>query len=216
MFLLQNRLNTLTIGEEWRSMELHNNKPIDFKKAIRIEISEYEDSFDWKWWKNEEDDIVNARMELIDVLHFIVSYVLQQENNQDIATLISDFKYVPFMDPEVALSAILQFTSNPREIHDLYDYKEIICAVFYLSECLEMDPKEVFTLYKGKNILNIFRQENGYKEGIYTKVWNKDFNGMTYQGEDNKILSELMDEYSNSDDIMNRLQEIYNSEDIEE
>ena len=36
----------------------------------------------------------------------------------------------------------------------------------------------------GKNILNRFRQENGYKDGTYKKIWNGE--------EDNEVLARLM------------------------
>jgi hypothetical protein len=37
----------------------------------------------------------------------------------------------------------------------------------------------------GKNCLNVFRQENGYKKGEYTKIW--------YGKEDNHYLVEFLD-----------------------
>ena len=47
-----------------------------------------------------------------------------------------------------------------------------------------MDWKELFCQYVGKNVLNFFRQDNGYKEGSYQKLW---------QGrEDNEHLVEIM------------------------
>ena len=39
-------------------------------------------------------------------------------------------------------------------------------------------------LYIGKNCLNQFRQDNGYKEGTYKKVWNG--------SEDNVVMVELL------------------------
>ena len=41
----------------------------------------------------------------------------------------------------------------------------------------------------GKNILNVFRQNNGYKDGSYIKIWNGK--------EDNEVMSEIL----NSNDI---------------
>jgi len=38
--------------------------------------------------------------------------------------------------------------------------------------------------YVGKNLLNRFRQEHGYKEGTYTKVWNG--------REDNVVMQEIL------------------------
>ena len=53
---------------------------------------------------------------------------------------------------------------------------------------LPMDYAELYALYIGKNMLNRFRQNNGYKSGEYRKLW---------QGrEDNEHLIELLDELS--------------------
>jgi hypothetical protein len=53
---------------------------------------------------------------------------------------------------------------------------------------LPMKLPEIYALYIGKNILNRFRQNNGYKTGEYRKLW---------QGrEDNEHLVELLGELS--------------------
>ena len=43
----------------------------------------------------------------------------------------------------------------------------------------------LYTLYVGKNILNKFRQDHGYKEGSYIKIWNGE--------EDNVIMQRLLE-----------------------
>jgi hypothetical protein len=35
-----------------------------------------------------------------------------------------------------------------------------------------MDANALFSQYVGKNILNFFRQDHGYKEGTYIKEWH--------------------------------------------
>ena len=44
----------------------------------------------------------------------------------------------------------------------------------------------LYQLYVGKNILNQFRQDQGYKEGSYIKVWNGQ--------EDNVIMQSILEE----------------------
>jgi hypothetical protein len=44
----------------------------------------------------------------------------------------------------------------------------------------------LYKLYVGKNILNQFRQDHGYKEGSYIKVWNGE--------EDNVFMQRILDE----------------------
>ena len=51
---------------------------------------------------------------------------------------------------------------------------------------VEMDFDELYRQYVGKNVLNFFRQDNGYKDGSYIKQW---------QGrEDNEHLVEILAE----------------------
>jgi len=39
----------------------------------------------------------------------------------------------------------------------------------------------LYKLYVGKNILNQFRQDHGYKEGTYIKIWNGEEDNVTMQ-----------------------------------
>ena len=39
----------------------------------------------------------------------------------------------------------------------------------------------LYKLYIGKNILNQFRQDHGYKEGSYIKEWNGEEDNVTMQ-----------------------------------
>jgi hypothetical protein len=49
-----------------------------------------------------------------------------------------------------------------------------------------MDWNELYCQYVGKNVLNFFRQDNGYKAGTYRKLWGG--------REDNEHLVEIMQE----------------------
>ena len=40
---------------------------------MRQESAEAIDSLNWKWWKKEDDDWDNIKIELVDMLHFWVS-----------------------------------------------------------------------------------------------------------------------------------------------
>ena len=57
----------------------------------------------------------------------------------------------------------------------------------YVNMCrsVDMDFDMLYKMYIGKNTLNIFRQDHGYKDGTYNKVWG----GI----EDNEQLSNILD-----------------------
>ncbi|MDR0595322.1 MAG: dUTPase [Puniceicoccales bacterium] len=47
---------------------------LKYSRALQQEISELIDSVPWKWWaKYQKFDEQNARVEVIDILHFLVS-----------------------------------------------------------------------------------------------------------------------------------------------
>ncbi|MDR1255379.1 MAG: dUTPase [Puniceicoccales bacterium] len=47
---------------------------LKYSRALQQEISELVDSVPWKWWANYQNfDEQNARVEVIDILHFLVS-----------------------------------------------------------------------------------------------------------------------------------------------
>ena len=46
---------------------------LNFELALRQESSEAIDSLNWKWWKKDEEDWDNVKVELVDMLHFWVS-----------------------------------------------------------------------------------------------------------------------------------------------
>ena len=62
---------------------------------------------------------------------------------------------------------------------------------------------ELYSLYIGKNILNIFRQDHGYKDGTYIKVWNGK--------EDNVVMQEILANNSNIgvDELYKELEKRY-------
>ncbi len=65
-------------------------------------------------------------------------------------------------------------------------YPPLTFSVAFFWQLLDASGLNLDTLYQayvGKNVLNFFRQDNGYKEGSYVKLW---------QGrEDNEHLVEL-------------------------
>ena len=65
--------------------------------------------------------------------------------------------------------------------------KSFSVALFWdLLNACEMSFDELYRQYVGKNVLNFFRQDNGYKDGSYVKQW---------QGrEDNEHLVEILNE----------------------
>ena len=56
--------------------DLPNTWLSNYSRALREEVQELDEELLWKWWSKDEIDIQNIRVELIDILHFLVSALI--------------------------------------------------------------------------------------------------------------------------------------------
>ena len=69
------------------------------------------------------------------------------------------------------------------------DLDALLTHFFELVSMSGLNLHSLYLLYIGKNILNQFRQDNGYKEGTYIKTWDGEEDNVWMQ----KILEENPD-----------------------
>lgn len=214
MLKLQQALNDSTNGEEWERGVTKNGKLIDWKRCIYMESAELIDSFAWKHWKaiNQEPDWENIKIEAVDIWHFVLSLLLQEyklHNKGSIEALsehivsqsgysaFSTLDYRPEADAYeiIAMVERIMFdvlkskgfteeTSATQTASASFDLDALINDFFTMALHCGVNLQKLYMLYIGKNILNRFRQDHGYKEGTYIKVWNG--------SEDNVVMLSLM------------------------
>lgn len=64
-------------ADERRSVnDLPNLWLARYSKAISEELAELDQDLLWKWWSKDSIDLQNIRVELIDILHFLVSAMM--------------------------------------------------------------------------------------------------------------------------------------------
>ena len=148
-------------------------------RAIWTECAEMLDHYGWKWWKHQQPDLEQVRLEVVDILHFAMSdYLLADDDNELVAarieTELADPRHCG--DLRVAIENMAQTTIARKSMH-FSDFANIMVL-------LEMDFDQLYRMYVGKNVLNFFRQDHGYKDGSYIKVWDG--------REDNEHLAELL------------------------
>lgn len=56
--------------------DLPNEWLVNYAKAMKEELIELDEELLWKWWSKDEIDMQNIRVELIDILHFLVSAMM--------------------------------------------------------------------------------------------------------------------------------------------
>ena len=120
------------------------------------------------------------RLELVDIMHFAMSdYLLQDADNEAVAERIVAEISDPHQDRDIraAIETMAQTTIARRSMH-FSDFANVMSLI-------EMDFDQLYRTYVGKNVLNFFRQDHGYKDGSYIKIWDG--------REDNEHLVEVLD-----------------------
>jgi len=56
--------------------DLPNEWLVKYAKALKEELLELDDELLWKWWSKDKIDMQNIRVELIDILHFLISAMM--------------------------------------------------------------------------------------------------------------------------------------------
>lgn len=190
MWKLQDELNTVTSGPNWK--ELNQN----WNLAIKSEVMEFFDYIGWKWWKEpdakKKPSDMQARLELVDIWHFLLSSIEEKANGlYSTETAYKELEHHLYLQgtPAPAVACLEELDTSRVSNWD---------KVFYLSlvvEACEWTWDELYKAYIGKVALNNFRQANGYKEGTYQKIWKETYtnNGdVRNQYEDNWFLEGVM------------------------
>lgn len=182
MLDLQSEVNSL-IDADWQK------KRFPFLRAVLVEGVEGMDHHGWKWWKSQTKDLGQLQMELVDIWHFLLSeQLIRHGDSQSAASaILNDLD----SGNEVAFDGII-FNLEKMDTIELFELligmsavRKMNLSVFNaLLVACEMTWDAVLKQYLGKNVLNIFRQQNGYKEGTYVKIWGKK--------EDNEVLVDIL------------------------
>lgn len=157
MLDLQDSMNS-RVHDNWREQHF------EWYRAIWIECAELMDHYGWKWWKKQSPDSEQVKLELIDIWHFGLSILLIKNTQaNDIATTLSQSMESSTEDFRSALEIFAADTLNTKA----FSIEKFAC----LLTAMDMSFDDLYTGYVGKNVLNFFRQDHGYKDGSYQKLW---------------------------------------------
>lgn len=174
MLTMQDRMNT-RVHPQW--VEQH----FEWYRAAWIECGELIDHYGFKWWKKQDPDLEQVRLEAIDIWHFGMSALFSED--KDIDQIAGEM--------EAAIASHEPSGLGVREATealalDCLQTRGFSVALFWdlmLASGLDFDA--LYSAYVGKNVLNFFRQDHGYKDGSYIKNWSG--------REDNEHLVELLE-----------------------
>lgn len=204
MLQLQNQLNEATNGDKWTDGITKNGKTINWRRCIYMECAEMVDSFSWKHWKSidKEPDWDNHQIEVVDVWHFIMSLAIEEYSKnlqggvEDLGISIAQYPKFDMIitskenfskqeDVIEQVEKLIRLAINEGKL----DLEKLITDFFSLVIMSGLTLDTLYRLYVGKNILNQFRQDHGYKDGSYIKVWNGE--------EDNVVMKRVWEGDSN-------------------
>ncbi|AYG48480.1 hypothetical protein DV532_30090 (plasmid) [Pseudomonas sp. Leaf58] len=161
-----------------------------YLRAASVESGEMIEHHGYKWWKAVRKDVVQMQLELVDIIHFYLSEVARIANDpdkaredllaawavEDTVVVFDNVEYVIEDLPALEKMDLLMGLSCAKRINwSLY-------RAIMKDAGLSFDS--LYSIYAAKNVLNLFRQNNGDKQGTYIKVWSG--------REDNLYLEDLM------------------------
>ena len=168
---LQDKINR-KVDDHWLNSEY------PYLRGVLVEAVEALDHYGWKWWSYAPKELSQVQIELIDVLHFSLSdlinecggnlttaaSVLVSRSNPELADCHFDGREYAIAECDVPklLELIAAFAGSGRNELPLLEVTFSACGLNW---------DQITVLYIAKHVLNVFRQNHGYKDGSYTKIW---------------------------------------------
>jgi len=205
---MQNQFHTMLQLQHAMNTKVHSDwikQGFEWYRALWIECGELMDHQGYKWWKKQVADTEQVKLEIVDIWHFGLSMVIT-EHGGDLATAAEAMAIELEQTPRNENSVLL--TTEALALHSLRTQGFSVAKFWDLLLAAGMDADELFSAYVGKNVLNFFRQDHGYKDGSYIKQW--------HGREDNEHLVEIIQQLDPkaegfSDQLYKGLQERYAS-----
>ena len=176
----------------------------NFLLAAKVEAAEAIDHLGYKWWSDKPADYDQARMECVDMWHFLLSEIccVDEDSGEYEETVEHLERWYLNHDREVS------GRDHPWWPFEWFMGEEGVedAAASFVECCamVNLTFDELYKLYIGKAALNRFRWANGYGS-TYRKVWNG--------REDNEHLTEILqtlaDEFIDINHITKELEARY-------
>ena len=195
MLQLQQELNDATNGKGWEKGITKNGKIINWKRCTYLECAELIESYPWKHWKNidAKPDYENIKIEAVDIWHFIMSQALEDYKIKNLGTINDLAQNINALDNFSKFTK--KVTPTTKDYYAQIEVVETLMKTLFCTASTEesmeafidvamisgLNLDTLYKLYVGKNILNKFRQDHGYKDGTYIKIWNGKEDNVTMQ-----------------------------------
>lgn len=181
LFLLQTRANDVLAGDNWRN----DPKTYDYRAAVMDEVVEARLAAGyapfWSGGPKGKADLDNLKLELVDILHFLMSEVLQYSTPGAIETALAEAG----TSFERGFVRGAEAPWNPSHLYfmlgQLFLKDGTLAAPYWAGAAIHhfgaacgsvgLSFNELYGKYVAKNALNVFRKEIGYKQDKSVKYW---------------------------------------------
>jgi dimeric dUTPase (all-alpha-NTP-PPase superfamily) len=160
MLGLQDRMNS-KVHAEWR------DQGFAWYRAAWIECAELMDHYGYKWWKKQQPDIQQVQLEIVDIWHFGLSAMFRVGADTD---ELADEIVAELGNYRASGKDVLAATES-LAAYCLTEKSFSVSLFWDLMAAAELSFDQLYKQYVGKNVLNFFRQDHGYKDGSYIKIW---------------------------------------------
>ena len=177
MLEMQDEINTI-VNPDWKQAHY------PWHRAVWTECSELVEHFGFKWWKYQEPHWDQIILEIVDIYHFGMSMLLMMKSTpteiaEDLDIHYTEVIQTHTLDPSLFVEKVEVLAGTATTgVFDTVTFFDVMLTA-------NIDVSLLFSMYVGKNVLNKFRQANGYKDGTYRKVWSDG-------REDNEHLTDIM------------------------
>ena len=138
----------------------------EWYRAVWFECAELMDHYGgWKWWKKTGGDREQAVLEIVDIWHFGLSMRIDAARDFETAAARIAGEWLAPMPGRGFLADVEALAAAAL------DRRFLVSAIPTLLTALDRDFEDLYRAYVGKNVLNFFRQDHGYKDGTYVKTW---------------------------------------------
>lgn len=160
MLTMQNKMNT-RVHARW--VEQH----FEWYRAAWIECGELIEHYGYKWWKKQDADMQQVHLEIIDIWHFGLSALFQDGKSIEQIAAEIESELSGFIPAGIGVKE----ATEALALHCLQTKGFSPTCFWELMLSAGLDFDQLYSAYVGKNVLNFFRQDNGYKSGTYVKNW---------------------------------------------
>lgn len=169
MLQLQRMIND-RMDEQW-----YSHRP-PFLRAAIMGAAEAVNHYGYKWWEKKNPDLPQVRLALVDVFHFLISHEMLENGRRDkeLGKIANELENMYAVNLNIHLFEGLSFTQKMDAFIARASAGEAAMwpAFFSVMTDVGMEWENLSRMCFSKNVLNLFRQDYGHREGTYTQVWN--------------------------------------------